>query len=151
MDLTLVSGGLGLRHLRLDKISPDPRPTGMFKKRSFLEDATKHFIFNHLLESSSFMMDASNAITMALAATSDQLSPMKEDTAHSRFGGRPYLQRLKLLENAFPPLKPFLENITKENDHGREIVKTHYQRHQQRVPGRCFGLKFEDNGVSAIK
>src|SRR5580693_6917313 len=97
------------------------------------------------------MMDASNATTMALAATSDQPSPMKEDTARSRFGGRPYLQRLKLLENAFPALKPFLEYITKENDHGREIVKTHYQRDQQRVPGRCFGLKFEDNSVSAIK
>ena len=45
---------------------------------------------------------------------------MKEDAAHSRFGGRPYLQCLKSLENAFPALKPFLENISKENDHGRE-------------------------------
>jgi hypothetical protein len=88
---------------------------------------------------------------MAFAATNDQPSTMKEAAAHSRFGERPYLQRLKLFENAFPALKPFLENISKENDHGREIVTRHYQREQKRIPGRCYCLKFEDKSVSAVR
>jgi hypothetical protein len=95
-------------------------------------------------------MDASNATTTAFAAANDQPSTMKEDAAHSRFRGRPYLQCLKSLENAFPALKTFFENISKENDHGREIVTAHYQREQHRAPGRCYCLKFEDKSVSTV-
>jgi hypothetical protein len=95
-------------------------------------------------------MDASSANTTAFTATNDQPMTTKEATAHSRFGGKPYLQRLKLFENAFPALKSFSENISDENDPGRRTVTAHYQRAQQRVPGRCYCLKFEDNSVCAV-
>jgi hypothetical protein len=76
---------------------------------------------------------------------------MAEPAAHPLFEGKPYLQCLESLQNAFPALKSFLGKLGNESEPGREAVKTHYRKEHQRVPGRCVCLNFEDDKVSLVK
>src|SRR5438552_3761826 len=78
-------------------------------------------------------------------AVDDQPAPQ---AAHSRFGGKPYLQHLESIENAFPALKSFLEKLANHKDYGRKVVRMHYN---QRKPERCYCLKFEETSVSAVE
>lgn len=89
--------------------------------------------------------------TTASAAPSNQPNTIPQSVAHSCFEGKPYLQCLESLKNAFPALKSLLEKLTDENDLGREVVKMYYQREYQREPGRCYCLKFEESSVSLVK
>ena len=97
------------------------------------------------------MGDSKATTTTTLAAPNHPPTTIPQPAAHPRFGGKPYLQCLESLENAFPALKSFLEKLANENDRGREVVKTHYQRMHQRRPGRCYCLKFEESRVSIVK
>ena len=98
-------------------------------------------------------MDDSKAATATTALAVRHLQPslIPQPTAHPRFEGKPHLQCLESMKSAFPALKSFLEELANEKDHGREAVKTHYQRKHQRGPGRCYCLKFEDSNVSIVK
>lgn len=69
---------------------------------------------------------------------------------HPGFKGKPYLQCLGTLEDAFPALRSFLEKIANEDDPGRQAVNSHYQKYHQRMPGRCYCLKFDDENVSVV-
>jgi hypothetical protein len=60
-----------------------------------------------------------------------------------------YLQRLRSIERAFPPLKSFLGKI-KNVDIPRKIVQDFYEVHD-RSPGRCYGLQFEADKVSLLQ
>jgi hypothetical protein len=69
----------------------------------------------------------------------------------SRFAGKPYLQCLETLENAFPALKTFLEKLANEQEAGREAVNLYYRTKEQRVPGRCYCLNFTDDSVTVAE
>jgi hypothetical protein len=76
---------------------------------------------------------------------------MVQSATHPRFEGKPYLQRLESLNNAFPALKSFLDKLANENEWGRKFVKNHYMTKHQRGPGRCYCLKFDSSSVSVVK
>jgi hypothetical protein len=89
--------------------------------------------------------------TTALAAPHDQPTTSPQPAANPRLGGKPYLQCLESLENAFPALKSFLEKLTNEEDDGRKVIRKYYQRTPQRGPGRCYCLKFEESSVCRVQ
>jgi len=62
---------------------------------------------------------------------------------------RPYLDRLRTLVHAYPPLSSFLSKISNE-DEGRRLVTAHYARTPQERPGRCSILSFGDHAVSQV-
>jgi hypothetical protein len=77
---------------------------------------------------------------------------MTQPSTTPRFSGKPYLQRLESLGNAFPALRAFLDKLTNENERGRKVVKSYYETHHNRGPGRCYCLQFEDDSsVSVVK
>jgi hypothetical protein len=77
---------------------------------------------------------------------------MAQPSTPPRFPGKPYLQRLESLGNAFPALRVFLDKLANETERGRESVKEYYKTKHKRGPGRCYCLKFEnDNSVSVVK
>jgi hypothetical protein len=75
---------------------------------------------------------------------------MDQAATVSRFEGKPYLQCLETLENAFPALKSFLEKLANKQEAGREAVNLYYKTKEQRVPGRCYCLNFTDSSVSVV-
>jgi len=66
------------------------------------------------------------------------------------FDGHPYLQRLVKLRQSFPALKGFVRKI-QNTDAGRQLVEKYYRQEHNRVPGRCYGLQFNDDGVSLLE
>ncbi|KAH6882557.1 hypothetical protein BKA58DRAFT_434317 [Alternaria rosae] len=68
-----------------------------------------------------------------------------------RFEGKPYLQCLDTLEDAFPALKSFLEKLANEGEAGRQAVRQHYEREHQRTPGRCYCLEFKTKSVVVVE
>ncbi|KAH3945067.1 hypothetical protein HBI24_075320 [Parastagonospora nodorum] len=76
---------------------------------------------------------------------------MNRATAASRFENKPYLQCLETLENAFPALKTFLEKLANEKEAGRAAVHQYYKTTENRVPGRCYCLKFTEKDVSIVQ
>lgn len=84
------------------------------------------------------------------SAQDQQRTVMKMAETCPRFEGKPYLQCLETLEDAFPALKSFLEKLANETEPGRQAVNTHYQAKHERSPGRCYCLEFKDESVSVI-
>lgn len=68
-----------------------------------------------------------------------------------RFEGKPYLQCLDTLVDAFPALKSFLEKLANEDEAGRRAVREYYQAKPQRTPGRCYCLEFHGQSVSVVE
>ena len=68
-----------------------------------------------------------------------------------RFEGKPYLQCLDTLEDAFPALKSFLEKLANEGEAGRKAVRQHYEKEHQRTPGRCYCLEFKAKSVVEVE
>ncbi|KAI4669112.1 uncharacterized protein J4E79_001155 [Alternaria viburni] len=68
-----------------------------------------------------------------------------------RFEGKPYLQCLDTLEDAFPALKSFLEKLANEGEAGRQAVRQHYEKEHQRTPGRCYCLEFKAKSVVEVE
>jgi hypothetical protein len=75
---------------------------------------------------------------------------MAQPAAHPRFKGKPYLPFLGSLENAFPALKSFLEQLAKEYELGREAVKSHYQTKQTGVC-ECHITKIHLSKISLLR
>ena len=125
----------------------------MLELSKFSNKDRHRLMLPYVRDSPLFRMDDSKATTTitALAALNQQSTTIPRPAAHPRFGGKPYLQCLESLENAFPALKSFLEKLTNKNDDGREVVKRHYQRKHQRGPGRCYCLRFEESSASVVK
>ncbi|KAI4703869.1 hypothetical protein J4E81_000933 [Alternaria sp. BMP 2799] len=68
-----------------------------------------------------------------------------------RFEGKPYLQCLDTLEDAFPVLKSFLEKLANEEEAGRRAVRQYYEKEHQRTPGRCYCLEFKAKSVEVVE
>ncbi|QDS77149.1 hypothetical protein FKW77_001366 [Venturia effusa] len=69
-----------------------------------------------------------------------------------KFVGQPYLQHLKQLQHAFPPVQSFLKKISSV-DEGRRLVETYYRARPpvlDGVPGRCICLEFDAEKVTIL-
>ncbi|KAI4650657.1 hypothetical protein J4E93_003014 [Alternaria ventricosa] len=84
-------------------------------------------------------------MTHSLAQNGQRTSPSP------RFEGKPYLQCLDTLEDAFPALKSFLEKLANEGEAGRKAVRQHYEKEHQRTPGRCYCLEFKAKSVVEVE
>jgi len=88
-------------------------------------------------------------ITLLLPLKYCQCGSASYSAAMADFSNKPYFQRLQGLVHAFPALQSFLKKMQNE-DYGRVLVRSHYLRKHNRVPGRCYGLRFRDAGVSVL-
>jgi hypothetical protein len=84
-------------------------------------------------------------------AQSEHRASMTSAQPPPRFVGKPYLQCLTTLEDAFPALKSFLEKLAKGDEDGRKAVKEYYEKTSQKTPGRCYALEFHGQSVTKVE